>query len=49
MSEVEKAVKAEKVEKAVKLVKMVDAEGKEADVHPDEVFEYAKGGYIEAK
>jgi hypothetical protein len=42
--------KVEKTEKAeVELVKMVNAEGKEADVHPDEVFEYAKGGYVEVK
>ena len=33
----------------VKLVKMVNQEGKEADVHPDMVHEYAKGGYVEAK
>ena len=35
-----------KVPKAVKFVVMVDEKGREADVHPDEVHNYAKGGYI---
>lgn len=35
--------------KKVKFVKMVSEAGVEADVHPDEVVNYAKGGYTEAK
>lgn len=35
--------------KADKTVKMRRADGKEADVHPSMVSEYALGGYIEVK
>lgn len=34
--------------KPVKFVKMVNDDGVEADVHPDEIHNYAKGGYIKA-
>lgn len=43
---------AEAKEKALakpKLVKMQREDGKTADVHPDMVDEYRKGGYSEAK
>lgn len=45
----DKKVKEVKSEKSVKLIKMKNADGKEADVHPDEIHEYAKGGFIEVK
>lgn len=45
----EEGKEAEKAEKAPKLIKMKNEEGKEADVHPDEVHEFAKGGYVEVK
>ena len=32
----------------VKTVKMVREDGKTADVHPDEVANYATGGYVKA-
>lgn len=35
--------------KDVKLVKMENEDGLKADVHPDMVDEYAKGGYKEVK
>lgn len=35
--------------KVAKIVKMVNEQGKEADVHPDEVENFKKGGFREAK
>ncbi len=32
--------------KKVKFVKMVNGEGKEANVHPDEIHNFASGGYV---
>lgn len=40
--------KAKKAPSKPKLVKMVRDDGKEAEVHPDMVSDYAKGGYKEA-
>jgi hypothetical protein len=41
---------AEKKEKAPKLVKMEHVDtGKKADVHPEEVENFKKGGFVEAK
>lgn len=37
---------AENATSNVKLVKMTSADGLVAEVHPDEVHEYAKGGYV---
>lgn len=34
---------------ATKLVKMTRADGKTADVHPDEVENYANAGYVAPK
>jgi hypothetical protein len=38
-----------KKNKEIQLVKMVDKSGKEADVHPDEVHNFALSGYVEMK
>ena len=37
-----------KAAEKVKTVKMVREDGKTADVHPDEVANYATGGYVKA-
>lgn len=42
------ASKADAKAEKVKLVKMVRDDGKTADVHPDEVSNYALGGYKKA-
>lgn len=37
---------AENAATKIKLVKMTRADGLVAEVHPDEVHDYAKGGYV---
>lgn len=44
----DKEAPSETETKTVKFVKMVNENGVEADVHPDEVHNYAKGGYLKA-
>lgn len=43
------AAKTDKPAAKVKLVKMVRPDGKEADVHPDEVESFRKGNFKEVE